>query len=46
VLCPSFYRARIVTNPAWLDRIGGAMRAFLIGFFQKRAGRALARRAY
>ena len=46
VLCPSFYRARIVTNPAWPDRIAGAIRAFVIGFFQKRAGRALARRAY
>lgn len=46
VLCPSFYRAQIVTNPTWRDRIGGAIRTFLIGLLQHRAERALARRAY
>ena len=46
VLCPSFYRAQIVTNPTWADRIGGGVRGFLIGFLQQRAERALARRAY
>jgi indolepyruvate ferredoxin oxidoreductase alpha subunit len=46
VLCPSFYRAQIVTNPTWVDRASGALRAFLIGFLQRRAERALARRAF
>ena len=46
VLCPSFYRAQIVTNPTWLDRLGSALRALLIGIVQHRAERALARRAY
>jgi indolepyruvate ferredoxin oxidoreductase alpha subunit len=46
VLCPSFYRARIVTNPTRLDRIGRVVRASLIGFLQGRAERALARRAF
>lgn len=46
VLCPSFYRAQIVTNPTRLDRIGQAMRAAAIGFLQGRAERALARRAF
>ncbi len=46
VLCPSFYRAQIVTNPTWADRIGSAIRAFLIKHLQHRAERALARRAY
>jgi indolepyruvate ferredoxin oxidoreductase alpha subunit len=46
ILCPSFYRARIITNPTWLDRIGSAVRALVIGLLQDRAQRALARRAY
>jgi indolepyruvate ferredoxin oxidoreductase alpha subunit len=46
ILCPSFYRARIITNPTWLDRVGSAVRAFVIGLLQDRAQRALARRAY
>jgi indolepyruvate ferredoxin oxidoreductase alpha subunit len=46
VLCPSFYRARIVTNPTRIDRIGSAIRSFLIGFLQGRTDRALARRAF
>ena len=46
VLCPSFYRAQIVTNPTWTDRLSGALRGFLIGLLQRRAERALARRAY
>ena len=37
---------QIVTNPTWLDRFGRAIRAFLVGFFQGRAERALARRAF
>ena len=46
ILCPSFYRAQIVTNPSWLDRVGQAFHAFLVGFLQGRAERALARRAF
>jgi indolepyruvate ferredoxin oxidoreductase alpha subunit len=46
VLCPSFYRAQIVTNPTRLDRIGRAIRTSLVGFLQGRAERALARRAF
>jgi indolepyruvate ferredoxin oxidoreductase alpha subunit len=46
VLCPSFYRAQIVTNPTRIDRIGSVIRAFLIGLLQSRTDRALARRAF
>ncbi|MBS0281829.1 MAG: hypothetical protein JSR25_11755, partial [Proteobacteria bacterium] len=46
MLCPSFYRAQIVTNPTWADRMAGALRGFLIGLLQRRAERVLARRAY
>ena len=41
VLCPSFYRADIISNPSWLDRAMASLRATLIGFLQNRraAGR-------
>ena len=42
VLCPSFYKARIVTNPTRADRWREALRARVIGWLQ---GRAAARRA-
>ena len=46
VLCPSFYRARIISNPSFWDRLGQAARNFFIGILQARSARALARRAF
>ena len=39
VLCPSFYRARLVFNPTRWDRMLQSLRARVIGFFQRRAER-------
>jgi len=41
VLCPSFYRADIVHNPTWWDRMAAGVRGAVIGFLQRRrdAGR-------
>jgi indolepyruvate ferredoxin oxidoreductase, alpha subunit len=36
VLCPSFYRADIVHNPTWLDRVLAGLRRSVIGFLQRR----------
>ena len=36
VLCPSFYKARIVTNPGGWERFAERVRAALIGWFQRR----------
>lgn len=36
MLCPSFYRAEIVQNPSWLDRLFDRMRRRVIGFLQSR----------
>jgi len=36
VLCPSFYRARIVTHPSRWERIGQRVRQRVIGWLQKR----------
>jgi indolepyruvate ferredoxin oxidoreductase alpha subunit len=33
VLCPSFYRADVVTNPNWWDRVIDRLRSFVIGSF-------------
>jgi len=46
VLCPSFYRAQIISNPSHLDRFGQAVRDWLIGLLQARSARALARRVF
>ena len=46
VLCPSFYKAAIITNPTRWDRIRDAMRGWLVGYLQRRAGRSLLRRAF
>lgn len=35
ILCPSFYRAELIYNPTALDRFTSAIRAAVIGFFQK-----------
>ena len=42
VLCPSFYRAELISNPGRWDRIKAAMRARVIGFLQDRIERRLA----
>ena len=36
VLCPSFYRAEIVTNPNWWDRTLAAMRGRAIDWLNSR----------
>jgi indolepyruvate ferredoxin oxidoreductase, alpha subunit len=36
VLCPSFYRADIVENPGWRDRVLARVRGAVIGFLQRR----------
>ncbi|MBN8936929.1 MAG: indolepyruvate ferredoxin oxidoreductase subunit alpha [Rhizobiales bacterium] len=41
VLCPSFYRASIVTNPSGWDRFKARLRAAVIGFLQRRIERKL-----
>ncbi|MBW6527840.1 indolepyruvate ferredoxin oxidoreductase subunit alpha [Sphingomonas sp. RHCKR7] len=46
VLCPSFYKAEIVTNPGRLERLLARWRAALIGWIQARDARALAARAF
>ncbi len=46
VLCPSFYKAQVVTNPTWLDRWRASLRAAVIGWLQARGQRALAARGF
>jgi indolepyruvate ferredoxin oxidoreductase alpha subunit len=36
VLCPSFYRADIIHNPTWFDRILARARGLVIGYLQRR----------
>jgi indolepyruvate ferredoxin oxidoreductase alpha subunit len=38
-LCPSFYRARIVSNPTRFERAIARFRASIIGFLQRRRAR-------
>jgi indolepyruvate ferredoxin oxidoreductase, alpha subunit len=42
VLCPSFYRAEVVSNPTRWDRIAERMRGVVIGALQRRIARRLA----
>lgn len=42
VLCPSFYRADIISNPNWWDRVVAGVRRKVIGFLQDRIERRLA----
>jgi indolepyruvate ferredoxin oxidoreductase alpha subunit len=42
VLCPSFYRASLITNPTGWDRLKARVREAVIGFFQRRIARRLA----
>jgi indolepyruvate ferredoxin oxidoreductase alpha subunit len=46
VLCPSFYRARLVFNPTRWDRVLQSLRSHIIGFFQRRAERRRLRHAF
>ena len=41
VLCPSFYRASLITNPTGWDRFKARVRDAVIGFFQRRIERKL-----
>ena len=41
VLCPSFYRAELVSNPTGWDRFKGRVRDAIVGFLQKRIDRRL-----
>jgi indolepyruvate ferredoxin oxidoreductase alpha subunit len=42
VLCPSFYRATLITNPTGWDRFMARVRSAVIGFFHRRIERRLA----
>ena len=42
VLCPSFYRAEIVQNPRWHDRLLAALRQRTIRLLQPKARRPVA----
>jgi len=46
VLCPSFYKAQITTNPSRWDRLRARVRDAVIGHLQRRAERARARYAF
>ena len=46
VLCPSFWKASIVTNPGRWERLGDRMRRAVIGWLQQRHARSLAARAF
>jgi indolepyruvate ferredoxin oxidoreductase alpha subunit len=46
VLCPSFYRAQIVTNPTRIDRLRQRVRVGLIGWLQRRDAERRARYAF
>src|SRR6476646_10662350 len=46
VLCPSFYKARIVTNPTAWDRFAERVHGTVIGWLQRRDARARARLAF
>ncbi|HVC30798.1 MAG TPA: hypothetical protein VND24_06395, partial [Steroidobacteraceae bacterium] len=39
VLCPSFYRAELLYNPSWRDRVLARVRAWVIGALQRRSDR-------
>ncbi len=42
VLCPSFYRAELISNPSGWDRFKARLRGAVIGFLQRRIDRRLA----
>ncbi|MFZ0549632.1 MAG: thiamine pyrophosphate-dependent enzyme, partial [Steroidobacteraceae bacterium] len=39
VLCPSFYRAELIYNPSWWDRMLARLRSGVIGALQRRSDR-------
>jgi indolepyruvate ferredoxin oxidoreductase alpha subunit len=43
VLCPSFYRASLISNPSTWDRLKARVRSMVIGFLQRRIARRDAR---
>jgi indolepyruvate ferredoxin oxidoreductase, alpha subunit len=45
VLCPSFYRAQIVSNPSWWDRFSQRVRIAVIGVLQDADARRRSRYA-
>jgi indolepyruvate ferredoxin oxidoreductase alpha subunit len=46
VLCPSFYKAQIVSNPTRWDRLRQRLRTAVIGHLQRRAARSRERYAF
>ena len=46
ILCPSFYKASIVSNPSRWDRVTDRLRSVVIGWLQLRHSRSLAARAF
>ncbi|CAB3801733.1 hypothetical protein LMG28688_05427 [Paraburkholderia caffeinitolerans] len=46
VLCPSFYRAQIISNPSKMDKLRQRMRNAVIGWLQRREARRRARYAF
>ncbi|PZU11022.1 indolepyruvate ferredoxin oxidoreductase subunit alpha [Sphingomonas sp.] len=46
ILCPSFYKARIVTNPTRLERARNLLSMRVIGWFQRRHDRSISARAF
>ncbi len=46
VLCPSFYKARIVSNPSGWDRFAERVRGAVIGWLQRRDARSRERLAF
>ncbi len=46
VLCPSFFRAEIVSNPTRLDRLRQRVREGVIGWLQRRDARRRVRYAF
>lgn len=43
VLCPSFYRADLIYNPTWYDKLAARFRGSIIGALQKHADRRRAK---
>ncbi|MEN3746378.1 indolepyruvate ferredoxin oxidoreductase subunit alpha [Sphingomonas sp. HF-S3] len=46
VLCPSFYKASIVSNPDRRDRLRQRLRGWMIGALQRRTARGIAARTF
>jgi indolepyruvate ferredoxin oxidoreductase alpha subunit len=46
VLCPSFYRARVLSNPKWRERLRARVGDWAIRWIQRWAGGRRAKRAY